>query len=141
LPAERGRAPGGFTLIELLVVLAILGMGMALAVPFLGKRPSGAQLVAAASEVRAGLRTARTAAIAEGRPVTFRADASGYWLDRQYHRLADNTGRLRIDTAGYARIAFFPSGESSGGRVVVRAGGSRRDIAVDAVTGRAVLVP
>jgi general secretion pathway protein H len=144
LPADRAQS-GGFTLIELAVVLAILGVVIAITVPFLAGRTQRGALPAATDEVRAALRAARSAAIAEGRPVAFRADPSGgYWLDRQHYPLvaaAGPTPGLRIAVAGGARIAFYPSGGSSGGRIRIEAAGGWRDIDVDTVTGRAVLRP
>src|SRR4051794_1186354 len=144
LPGNRAQA-GGFTLIELAVVLAILGVVLAMTVPFLaGRTPAGA-LPAATDEIRAALRAARSAAISEGRPIAFRADPTGgYWLDRQHYPLAAAAGpvaKLRIAVADGAPIAFFPSGGSSGGRIRIEAAGGWRDIDVDAVTGRAVLRP
>jgi general secretion pathway protein H len=143
LPAERCSRISGFTLLELLVVLTILGVAVAMTMPLFGKRGSGAELRAKAGEIRVALRKARAIAIAEGRPVTFRTAVGGYWVDRQYHRLAAaNSGSaLRLDSTGQGRIAFFPSGGSSGGRVVLRGADGRRQIDVDAVTGRAVPAP
>jgi general secretion pathway protein H len=145
LPAERTGAASGFTLIELVVVLAIIGLSLAVVLPLLGRSVPGVALGAAAEEVRAALREARLTAIGEDRAVVFRADpAGGYWLDRQYRRVAAAArlpGALRLATAGAAPIAFFPSGGSSGGQVFIDAAGGRRELAVDAVTGRASPVP
>ncbi len=144
MPDNRAQ-PGGFTLIELAIVLTILGLLLAMTVPFLAGSSRSAALPAAADEIRAALRAARSAAIAEGRQVAFRADAAGgYWLDRQHYPLAAAAGpaaRLRVAVAGGAAIAFYPSGGSSGGRIRIGAAGGWRDIDVDAVTGRAVLRP
>ena len=144
MPGDDDRAHG-FTVIELAVALAILAMMLAMTVPFLTARTPGGALPAAAQEIRAALRAARSAAIAEARPVSFRADpAGGYWLDRQYYPLAAAAGpitKLRVAVADGAPIAFFPSGGSSGGRIRIEAAGGWRDIDVDAVTGRAVLRP
>lgn len=141
---ERGGA-SGFTLIELLVVLAILGLVIGMTVPFIVGRTAAGALPAATDEIRAALRAARSAAIAEARTVAFRADpGGGYWLDREHYPLAATAGpssRLRIAVVGAAGIAFFPSGGSSGGRIRIEAAGNWRDIDVDAVTGRAVLRP
>ena len=144
MPGERTE-PNGFTLIELAVVLAILGLLVTMTVPFLaGKTASGA-LPTAANEIRSALRAARSAAIAEGRSIAFRADpAGGYWLDRQHYALMAAAGRapgLRIAVAGGVPIAFFPSGGSSGGRIRIVGAAGWRDIDVDAVTGRADLRP
>jgi prepilin-type N-terminal cleavage/methylation domain-containing protein len=141
--ADPDRGCGGFTLIEMIVVLAILAVAIGLVMPLFGQRGSGAELTAAAGRVRAAMAGARATAIAEGRPVVFRGDpAGGYWLDgrrRGFESASDD--RLRILTSGNALIAFFPSGGSSGGRVVVQGPYNRREIAVDAVTGRAVALP
>jgi general secretion pathway protein H len=143
LPVDREAR--GFTLIELIIALAILGMMLAITVPFLvGRTPAGA-LPTATEEIRAALRSARSAAISEGRPIAFRADpAGGYWLDRQHYPLVAAAGPrvgLRVAATEGAAIAFFPSGGSSGGRIRIEAAGGWRDIDVDAVTGRAVLRP
>lgn len=145
MPVERGQPNRGFTLIELVIVLAIMGLLVAMTVPFLAGRTASGALPAAADEIRAALRAARSAAIAEGRPIAFRADpAGGYWLDRQHYPLAavaGSTAVLRVAVAGGARIAFFPSGGSSGGRIRIETAGGWRDIDVDTVTGHAVLRP
>ena len=69
----------------------------------------------------------------------FRGDpAGGYWLDWNHFTLPMINGvlPLRVATEGGAQISFYPSGGSSGGRVVVTGGGATREIAVDALTGR-----
>jgi general secretion pathway protein H len=133
----------GFTLIELLVVLAIVGVAIGLVVPFLARRQPQVSLAGAAIELTAVLRGARAEAIAEDRPVVFSGGAGGYFVDGRWRRLAVAAAApaaLRIDIAGGARISFYPSGGSSGGRVVVRNRTARREIAVDAVTGNAAIV-
>jgi general secretion pathway protein H len=134
--SRRDAAPAsaGFTLIELVVVLAIVGMALAMAVPLVGKRLPGAALAVATTEIRDALRSARSTAIAQDRPVVFRGDAGGgYWLDRRHYALGDT----RVTTEGGTRIAFFPSGGASGGRIVLTSTAGRHEIVVDAVTGRA----
>ena len=141
--ADRNRGTGGFTLIEMIVVLAIVAVAVGMVVPLIGRSGSGAELTTAAGRIRSAMAEARATAITEGRAVVFRGDGSGgYWLDNRHLGLdAGAHDRLRIATAGNARIAFFPSGASSGGRVFVQGPYSRREIAVDAVTGRAVALP
>jgi len=141
--ADRTRGSSGFTLIELIVVLAILAIAVGLVLPMFGSRGSGAELAAAAGRVHAAMAAARATAIAEDRTIVFRGDrAGGYWLDGRHRGLeTEADGRLRILTSGNSLISFFPSGGSSGGRVVVQGPYSRREIAVDAVTGHAVALP
>jgi general secretion pathway protein H len=134
------RRDPGFTLIELLIVLAIIGLSLAMTMPFLARHVGGAGLDAASSEIRAALRQARSTAITEDRAVVFQADpAGGYWLDRRHFALPEQRGAapLRVATQGGGRISFLPSGGSSGGRIVVSGGGTLREIAVDPLTGRA----
>jgi general secretion pathway protein H len=134
------RRKAGFTLVELLVVLAIAGMAMAVAVPLLARHLAGPAFNAASGEIRAVLRAARSTAMVEDRPVVFRGDpAGGYWLDRRHFTLpaVDGGHLLRVAVEGGAQIAFYPSGGSSGGRIVVFDDTTRRDIAIDALTGRA----
>jgi hypothetical protein len=91
------------------------------------------------------LRSARIAAIAERRRILFEGDAEtgGYRIDGRHHRLL--TGRearaLRIATADGLAIAFFPSGGSSGGRVILRGAQTRAVIDIDPLTGHADLAP
>src|SRR5262249_4002054 len=100
----QARCEAGFTLLELIVVLTIIGIALAIALPYLGRGTPGTTLAVAASEVRIALREARDTAIAEGHPVAFRGDpAGGYWLDRSYRALgaAGAAGaNLRIATLG-----------------------------------------
>ncbi len=144
MPCRPHGNSGGFTLVELLVVLAIVGLALGIAVPLLGKRLPNVALAAGAGELRGVLRAARAAAIAEGRPIAFLGDpAGGYWLDRRHYRLgsaSDPANRLRIVTAGASRISFLPSGGSSGGRILVEGTGGRRELAIEPITGRVVLL-
>lgn len=134
MPRERG-----FTLIELLVVLAIVSAVIGITLPFFGKRGSDAALAGATVELRSVLRAARSDAIASGREVAFAGDRGGYRIDGRRHSLA--AAGLSVEIRGASRISFFPSGGSSGGRIVLRGDNQRREIEIEALTGHAILVP
>ncbi len=139
---SRPASSGGFTLIEILVVLTILALTVGLAVPFLAGSIAGTAQRTAAAELRVALRGASFDAIEQGRTVVFRLDpGGGYWVDRRFHRLslaANPASRLRVTLAGAGRISFYPWGGSSGGLLRIEGPQGHREIAVDAVTGRAV---
>lgn len=121
-------------------MLAIISLSLAIVVPLIARHAGGASLNAAAAEIRTALHEARSTAIAEDRTVAFRGDpAGGFWLDRSHFTLPLMNGAqpLRVAIAGAARISFFPSGGSSGGRIVVSSGGAARELTVDTLTGRA----
>jgi len=128
------RAPG-FSLVELLIVLAILSLAVAIAFPALSSRGQGAALASATQQLRAALAAARSAAIAEDRDVIFSGDGALYSVDGAAQALP---------VAGVAiartRIAFFPSGGSSGGRIVLRTAAAEREIDIEPLTGRAIPV-
>jgi prepilin-type N-terminal cleavage/methylation domain-containing protein len=134
---------GGFTLVELLVVLAILALMVGMTMPLLGNSVPRAAVGAAAAEIRAALRGAGSQAIAEGRTVVFRGDpGAGYWVDRRHHALTTTRASgipVRVAVAGAGRVSFFAWGGSSGGLVWVESPDGRHEIAVDAVTGHAVV--
>jgi type II secretory pathway pseudopilin PulG len=123
-----------------MIVLAILSLVAVLSFSYVIKDRERAALGGAVQVVRAALDNARAAAIAQDREVTFAGGIDGYRIDGARQGFAVNAG-LVVEISGRARISFFPSGGSSGGRVMVRDGVKRRDIDVEALTGRAILLP
>jgi general secretion pathway protein H len=140
LRRERGRRERGFTLVELLIVLAIMTLGAAIAFPFLARKAPAAALAEATQEMRVALSGARSMALAEDRDVMIGGDMGGYRIDGVHHDFTAGGG-VRVEIAGAAHISFFPSGGASGGRIVLRSAAARREIDIEALTGRAVLLP
>ena len=135
----RRERNGGFTLLELLIVLAVLSLIVGIAFPLLANRAPSAVLNGAAGEVRAALAAARSTAILENREVFFAGGRNGYRIDGRFHPVP-LARDLSVDVRGGAFVAFFPSGTSSGGHVVLRDLASIREIDIVSITGRAILV-
>lgn len=145
----------GFTLIELLVVLAILGLALSLLISHGGAGQATLTVRGAATGLAAGLREARSLAVAENRPVALSIDTGG----RRWHidgrpvtalppeiglhlkTVASETGDNRGDDngGGVGRFRFFPDGSATGGRIELTGANRRFIVAVDWLTGRVSL--
>ena len=145
LRCSERQISAGFTLIELLVVIAIISIMVGMAIPLLDKSMSRTALDVATAGVRADLREISVQAMTEGRTIVFRGDpAVGYWIDRRHRQIdagAGSASRARVAVAGAGRVSFFSWGGSSGGVIWVENREGRREILIDAVTGRAVARP
>jgi general secretion pathway protein H len=137
------RAPStGFTLIELIVVLAVAGLALAVLLPNLDAGSETIELRAAATEIRAVLRAARSTAIAANRDLLFAIDDSGrgYRLDGETHRFRSGGFVARnLHVEPPARIAFFATGGSSGGRFAIVGRRGEQAIEIDSLTGQVAL--
>ncbi len=136
----------GFSLIELLVVMAIMGLALVLIVNYKAPWSSGLHLRGTAAELAAGLRLARSEAIADNRPILFAVDVAShrYRIGSEPPRglppqlsvaLLTVNGEKRSATSG--DIRFNPDGSSTGGRIVLAANDAQRiAVGVDWLTGR-----
>jgi general secretion pathway protein H len=144
-PCEPQQRCKGFTLIEIIVTLAILSFALILIVGYRPPWSSGLSIRATAGELAAGLRLARSEAIATNRPVAFGLDLIGH-----RYRVGDGAERhlpanLAIELltiagehqgAGIGNIRFNPDGSSTGGRIALAGAQRRTAVGVDWLTGR-----
>jgi general secretion pathway protein H len=147
------RAPGrarGVTLLELLIVLSIMAILAALVVPIVGGGVSAGELKGATREIAAGLRLARSEALAtrketrvtldlEGRSFQVERNARTHTLPRQIE-LKLFTAQSDIVNEKIGAIRFFPDGGSNGGRVTLTAGERKFNVDVDWLTGRVAIL-
>ena len=148
-PVMGSVRSGGFTLFELLLVLMLMGMLYGLAAPMLGAGSTGVDMKAAARQLAAGLRKARSIAVTErreavltldveGRTFSLTGDPKSYALSKKLE-LALFTAQSELVHEKTGGIRFFPDGTSTGGRVTVSAGESKQEVDVDWVTGRVAI--
>jgi general secretion pathway protein H len=144
-PRETVAASPGFTLIELTVVFVILGLVLAMFLSRATGPGSGLALKAAANRLVAGLREARTRAIATDRAIDVRLDFARHtWRSADgaviqipkaaSMKLVTLAGQIDGGEAGFIR--FLPDGGSSGGRIDLTQGPKRIQIDVNWLTGQ-----
>ncbi|WP_460478908.1 GspH/FimT family pseudopilin [Comamonas humi] len=141
----------GFTLIELMVVFAIMAMVVSMAPVAYDRLRDGVQYRDTVRSMLSQLRTARYAAVAEGRDVRFTVDlqAKTYGLNTAAAKELPDSVDVRTTVAGRefvpgsaASIAFLPSGGSSGGSIeIIRKTGAGVRLRVDWLSGRVTQEP
>ncbi|MDD3517178.1 MAG: GspH/FimT family protein [Chromatiales bacterium] len=140
----------GFTLVELLVVLLILTLVASLVPAVMSGRIGGSELKSSARQVAAGLRLARSEAIAGNRAVgvLFDVERRGFEIEglRDFRGLpgkvdlAVNTAQSELTDDGHAYIRFFPDGSATGGSVELTRDDRGYVVKVDWLTGRVRIV-
>ncbi len=145
------RAVAGVSLLELLIVLAIIAAVASIAIPiFGGSGVSNTELRGAARQLAAGLRLARSEAVAQRRETFLVLDVAGrrFKVDRdpREHALPRDV-ELKLFTAQkdlvdekVGSIRFFPDGGSNGGRITVGSGERKFEVDVDWLTGRVAIL-
>jgi len=148
LRPKRGTS-AGVTLLELLIVLSIMAIIAAMVVPMFGGVSTG-ELKGAARKVAAGLRLARSEALAtrqetrvmldlEQRTFRVERDPRIMTLPRQVE-LKLFTAQSDLVNEKVGAIRFFPDGGSNGGRVTLAVGERKYDVDVDWLTGRVAIL-
>lgn len=149
--AEAARqAERGFTLVEMLIVMAILALILAVVPPLFSSSLSSATLRAAARDVAAGLRSARSEAITLNQEVRFRLD-----LEAHSFTIGDDKTALSLPSDvdivlftatsetvdGQAgSIRFFTDGSSTGGGITLIDEDRKFEVMVDWLTGRVTIL-
>jgi general secretion pathway protein H len=145
LPFQRG-----FSLIELLVVMVIMAMAYALASPMIASGGSGTELKASARQLAAGLRKARSDAVAHRRDATLTVDVEGHQFQisgdlRVYHiprsvSVKLFTAQSELVNGNAGSIRFFPDGGSTGGRITLSAHERNYDVDINWLTGQVAII-
>jgi len=140
----------GVTLLEILIVLALMALLAGIALPMLGSGVSTTELRGSARQLAAGLRSARSEALAQRRETFLLLDVAGKRFkvdqDPREHKLPAGV-ELKLFTAQNdlvdgttGAIRFFPDGGSNGGRITVAAGTRKFEVDVDWLTGRVAIL-
>ena len=140
----------GVSLLELLVVLALMALIAGLVIPTFGDGVPTSQLKSSARQLAAGLRVARSEAVAQKREAFLVLDLEGrrFKIDgdpREYALpprvdLKLFTAQKDIVNEKTGAIRFFPDGGSNGGRITVAAGARKFEVDVDWLTGRVAIL-
>lgn len=141
----------GFTLIELMVVFAIMVLVVSMAPVAYDRLRDGVQYRDTVRSMLSQLRTARYAAVSEGRSVRFvvNLQAKTYGLNTGMPKELPDSVVVRTTVAGQefvpgsaASIAFLPTGGSTGGSIeVIRKTGAGTRLRVDWLSGRVTQEP
>lgn len=140
----------GVTLLELLIVIALMALIAGIALPiFGGSGVSTTELRGSARQLAAGLRAARSEAVAQRRETFLVLDVAGkrFKVDQDPHEYPLPKGvELKLFTAqndlvdaNVGAIRFFPDGGSNGGRITVASGARKLEVDVDWLTGRVAI--
>jgi general secretion pathway protein H len=149
-PLPAARRARGVTLIELLVVLMIMAIVSAIVIPMFGNGVSTTDMKSATRSLAAGLRLARSQALATRAETTVLMD-----IDKRTFRVSGDprevalpkqielkvfTAQSDIASERTGAIRFFPDGGSNGGRVTLASGERKFQVDIDWLTGRVAIL-
>lgn len=129
-----------------MLVLLLLGLVYGLAGPMLSGGSVGLEMKAAARQLAAGLRKARSVAITErresvlsldldARTFSVSSDPKTYTLSKRLE-LSLFTAQSEVVREQVGAIRFFADGSSTGGRIRLGSGEGKLEVDVDWLTGR-----
>ena len=130
--------------------MAILAMTYAIAAPKVSSGLSATELKASARQLAAGLRKARSDAVAHRHETVLTVDVESHQFqlsgDTQVYKLPKSVGvklftaqsELVNGTTGAVR--FFPDGGSTGGRISVSAHDRNYDVDINWLTGQVLIL-
>ena len=146
-PARREH---GVTLLELIIVISLMAILTAVVIPMFGGGVSTTELRGSARQIAAGLRMARSEALAQRRETFLVLDVAGKRFkvdqDPREHKLPSGidlnlfTAQNDLVDATTGAIRFFPDGGSNGGRITLAAGERKFEVDVDWLTGRVAIL-
>lgn len=130
--------------------MVILAMAYTLAAPMVSTGVTGTELKASARQLAAGLRKARSEAIAHRREAVVTLDVEGRQFqvsgDPRVYRIPNTvavklfTAQSELLTGTTGAIRFFPDGGSTGGRVTLSARDRNYDVDINWLTGQVVIL-
>ncbi len=127
-----------------------MAMAYTLASPMISSGVSGTELKASARQLAAGLRKARSEAIAVRRETVMTVDVEGRQFqltgDPRVYRLPQSvavqlfTAQSEQVTGTAGAIRFFPDGGSTGGRITVTSNQRKYDVDINWLTGQVAIL-
>jgi general secretion pathway protein H len=140
----------GFTLLEVIIVLVIISLIMGLSALYFANALPSSKFNAAARELSATIRYARTLALIEGKfqILNIDLDAKRYGIEgRGYKNLDSGTTIIVLDPSvgdgevrnGIYQLIFQPSGGVEGGTIVLVSGKKKISIGLDPVVGSVIV--
>ncbi len=127
-----------------------MALAYTLASPLISSGSSGAELKASARQLAAGLRKARSDAVARRHETTLTVDVEAHQFqlssDQRSYRLPKSvaiqlfTAQSELMNGGAGAIRFFPDGGSTGGRISVTSHARKYEVDVNWLTGQVVIL-
>ena len=125
-------------------------MAYSLAAPMVFSGVTGAELKASARQLAAGLRKARSEAVAHRHETTLTVDLQARRFqitgDQRLYRLPKDvevqlfTAQSELVNASAGAIRFFPDGGSTGGRITLTARDRKYGVDVNWLTGQVIIL-